>query len=136
MSLRQASERLLATTLENPKLFGFPLIIERTDTGARIGDDPKLYGQVGEIGAEADPETGVVVATEHNHATVRISTLLSRGFMTQNEIEHNGIMQGWIVRFSNIGGKSAMYRIDRAMADHTLGIVSFNLGLVKQKYAE
>ncbi len=136
MSLRQASERLLATTLENPKLFGFPLIIERTDTGMRVGDNPPLYGQVGEIGAEVDPETGAIVATEHSHATVRTSTLVSRGFITPEEIKHNGIMQGWIVRFSNIGGKPAMYRIDRAMADHTLGTISFNLGLVKHKYAE
>ena len=135
MSLRQASERLLATSLENPKLFGFPLVIERTDTGARIGDEPPLYGQVGEIGAEADPETGVVVATEHSHATVRISTLIDREFVTQEEIEHNGMMKGWFVHFSNIGGKSARYKIDRAMADHTLGIISFNLGLVREKNA-
>lgn len=132
MSLRQAMESALATTLENPDLFGYALAIERTDTKVRIGDEPLLYGQTGEIGAEVDPDTGVVVATEYNHASVRISTLVSRGFVTKNEVEHNSLMDGWIVEFSNIGGVKARYMITKAMADHSLGIITFNLALVKK----
>ena len=133
MSLRQAMEKLLATSLEDPKLFGYPLIIERIDTKKRIGDDPLFYGQVGEIGADIDPDTGVLIATEHSHASVRISTLVSRGFVTQQEVEHNSIMNGWVVEFSNISGLVARYMITKTMVDHTLGLITFNLALVKKK---
>ncbi|WP_341509430.1 hypothetical protein WAX88_16050 [Photobacterium damselae subsp. damselae] len=129
--LRKISEQILAQSLEDPDLFGYPLKITRVDTNKTIGDEPLLYGQTGEIGASIDPDTGVLVASEFAHASVRMSTLIERGFMSPDELKHVSIMESWIVEFANINDLVARYVIDKSIADHTLGFVSFNLSILK-----
>lgn len=122
MNLIVKNEEFLAQSLENPNLFGWPVILENL-AGEKQGDveGEELYCQARHINLLIDMETGSDVSQEQASVTVRLSSVTI------------GVpVKDWKVYVTDTSGiEYACYVVDD-IPDRTFGIVVLKLGLLEE----
>ena len=118
MSLRSNAELDLAVILEEPDCGGEPIILINP-----AGDAEAFVAQTGDIAQVIDPETGQALTGRLAHVSIRISSILAKGFALPRGIPQESSKQ-WLVVF--LDHQDAVYRfaVQQSNPDRTLGIVT------------
>jgi len=126
MNLREQAELDLAATLEDKEHgFGWDCQI---DNGA--GKTDTFIVQTGDVHLLFDTDTGVPVKNRVAHATIRVSSLLAKGFeMPKRRPAEN--QNPWIFTFADTAGKSYKFTVADTLPDLTLGLITVVLELLK-----
>lgn len=112
MGLIDDLESFLATSLEDPDFFGWPVTITNL-----LGESQDIYGQARHINLVIDMETGVDIQTEQASVVLRLSSI------TIGEPEKN-----WKVTTTDTNGTSRNFYVVEAMPDRTAGLIILKLG--------
>lgn len=116
--------------IENPKDFGWPVILTNPEGETLGGDDSPLHAIVNDISSLIDPDTGDPVSGRLATATFRVSTLLERGFKIPKNISDKN-SKPWLVAFTNVNGKAQTFKVSRTDPDRQPGAVVCYLELYK-----
>jgi len=114
MSLITRSEEFLATSLENPLFFGWPVTITNL-----LNQSQTLYGQTRHINMLIDFDTGSDVQQEQASVTLRLASI------TIGEPKKD-----WLVAITDTAGTAYSCYVVEPMPDRTLGTIVLKLGLV------
>ena len=112
MSLIERSEALLARSLEDPSLWGWPIKLTNL-----AGDSQELHGQARNISMLIDMESGTEVQQEQSSVTVRLSS-----------VEIGDPVKGWRVEVTDTAGTICKTYVVEPFPDRTLGIAVLKLG--------
>lgn len=121
MSLITRSEQFLATSLENPALFGWPVkLTNPLEQKQGFDVDDELYGQVRHINLLIDMDTGSDIQEEQASVTLRLSSM-----------KIGEPKKDWVVDTTDTEGNEYHCYVTEAMPDRTMGLVILKLGLVE-----
>jgi hypothetical protein len=123
MGLRSDAEQDLAVILETSDCGAVPIILVNP---AEEAED--FNGQSGDISQVIDPDTGQAVSGRLAHVSLRISTILSRGFEMPRGIARES-QKPWLVIFTDFQGAAYRFKVQSSYPDRTLGIVTLLLEL-------
>lgn len=123
MSLRSDAELDLAVILEDVDCGGSPFILINPN-----GDSEAFVGQTGDISQVIDPDTGQAVSGRLAHVSVRISTILARGFSLPQAISRESL-KPWLVVLTDFQAAAYRFKVQQSNPDRSLGIVTCLLEL-------
>lgn len=122
MNLIEENEAFLETSLEDPELFGWPVILENP-LGQKQGhiEGSELYGQARHINLLIDMDTGSDISEEQASVTLRLSSITI------------GVpKKDWKVTVNDTSGNTYNCYVVDDIPDRTFGIVILKLGLLEQ----
>ena len=112
MSLIERSEALLARSLEDENLWGWPIKLTNL-----AGDSQNVSGQARNISMLIDMESGTEVQQEQSSVTVRLSS-----------VEIGDPVKGWRAEVTDTSGNLCKTYVVESFPDRTMGIVVLKLG--------
>jgi hypothetical protein len=119
MSLRlQAAADLLSIVQDATTGFGWPIVLTSPE-----GLTVALMGLSTDVGQTIDPETGVAVSGRRASVAIPIATLTALGMGLPRAIADSS-SKPWVVRFQDVHGAPQSYKVQEAMPDRALGIVT------------
>ena len=119
MSLRDtAAADLLLIIQDANSGFGWPIAITNPE-----GVTVTLVGYSTDVGQTIDPETGVPVTGRRASVALPIATLTALGMGLPRAIA-DAASKPWVVRFQDIHGTTQTFKVQEAMPDRALGIVT------------
>lgn len=117
--LRETAEADLEFILEDDVTgFGWPITV--TDPAAKA---ESLIGFSGDIAQVIDPDTGQAVSGRLAMVTLRISTLIAKGFTSLPRAIADDTSKPWLIAFDDINGNSFTFKVQQSNPDRTLGVV-------------
>lgn len=125
MNLRDQAERDLALTLEDTK--GFGIDVDVTDPA---GTTATLKGQTGDANLLQAIDINSDINNRTPHISLRISSVIAAG-LELPRIEPDTDSNPFIVEFSDPNGIIRKYTVAEPKFDHTLGVVTVLLELLK-----
>jgi hypothetical protein len=131
MSLIKRAESDLGRIVENPKEFGWPVILKNPE-GETLGAEGQtpLYALANDISSLIDPDTGDPVSGRLATVTFRASTLRAAGFKMPKNISDKS-SKPWLVTFTNINDRQYTFKVDRSDPDRQRGLLTVYLELYK-----
>ncbi len=128
MGLREQIENDLEFIIED-KDSGFGWDINITDPS---GTSKDLVGFSNDISQVIDPDTGEAVSGRSASVALRISTLITLGFLDLPEGIADASKKPWVVKFDDIQGSSYTFKVMKSNPDRGIGTVT----LILESYKE
>lgn len=118
MGLREQAGLDLISILEDRDAgFGWPITLTNP-AGASLD----LIGFSTDIGLSIDPETGVAISGRTASVALPAARLRAAGFANPRAIA-DATGKPWLVRFSDIHGRSHLFKVQEVIPDEALGCV-------------
>lgn len=119
MSLRaQAALDLISILSDETSGFAWPISLTNPD-----GVTVELTGFSTDIGQTINPETGQVVSGRQASVALATAALLALDIGVPRGVSDSA-QKPWVVRFADIHGVPQTYKVQEAMPDRALGIVT------------
>jgi len=126
VSLRnQAAADLLAILEDSAGGFGWPITVTSPE-----GVTASLVGFSNDVAQVIDPETGIAVSGRVASVALAIASLTAAGLGLPRAIA-DGERRPWRVAFNDIGGTAHSFKVNEAMPDRAIGIVTCTLEAYK-----
>lgn len=122
MGLREQAEKDLGFILESDEAgFRWPITLTNPD------ETPlEMHGFSDDIAQLIDPETGAVVSGRLASVALRMSTILTAGFILPKAIADT-TGKPWLVTFDSINGVEYTFKVAQSNPDRALGLITLML---------
>lgn len=127
MSIIEQAEEDLGLIVENLRDFGWPIKVTNPE-----GVSEDFVGLTGDIALIIDPDTGDPVSGRLVQVSLRISTLIAKGFKIPVAIAEN-TSKPWVIEFTDVNNVEGVFKVSHSNPDRKLGLVKLNLEVYKKE---